>query len=131
MMIYEAALIEQSVIEKKFGQKIKFTEGGFMDDGIGTPDFWNLLEEEFNRPIVSVRPSGRDGLDEVLVLLAKGYLDGKTRVLDYQTQDELETVLIDIFRECTNDEYEVFWHYKSTCPDEVWKAVDEWVHDTW
>ena len=102
-----------------------------MDDGIGTPDFWNGIEVMLNRPIVSIRPSGRDGWDEVLVLLAKGYLEGEKRVLDYQTQDELETVLTDIFRECTNDEYEVFWHYRSTCPDEVWKAIDEWVHVTW
>lgn len=129
MRNYEVVIIDQNELYDRFGEKMEFTDGGFMDINNKT-DFWNELELMFNRPVVSIRP-GREGWNEVLVFLAKGYIDGNMCILDYEDEDDIESVLIDIFHECENDEYEVFEHYKATCSEEVWKKVDEWVHETW
>lgn len=129
MKKYDAVIIDQKELQERFGEKMKF-DNGFMAQRNKT-DFWNELELLLGQPIVSIRPSGREGWNEVLILLAKGSIEGDMRVLDYADESDIESVLIDIFQECENDEYEVFEYYKGTCPDEIWKNVTEWVHETW
>lgn len=133
MRYYEVAVIGQDELQRRFGEKMTFTENGFPDSSIHTKtDFYGELEKLLNRPIVSIRPSGRPGWDEILVLLAKGYIreDG-TSVLDYDNAEDIKTILLDIFQDNEVDEYEVFDNYAGTCSDEVWKEVDDWVHKIW
>ena len=130
MKKYNAIIIDQSELQENFGETMKF-HNGFMDEHENKTDFWNELEIMLNQPIVSIRPSGRESWNEIIVLCANGYIDGDYRVLDYSEAGELEDVLIDIFNEFSVDEYEVFCHYKSTCSEEVWKEIEEWVHETW
>lgn len=132
MKKYDAAIISMDYLQEKFGETMLFSNG-FYNENVTETDFWNELELILNQPIVSIRPSGRESWNEIIVLMAKGWIDkeDQRRVLDYSEQGELEDVLIDIFDEWSIDEYEVFEHFKSTCSKEVWDAVDEWVHTTW
>lgn len=130
MRKYDVVIIDQKEIEKRLGETVKFDENGFLCYK-NRVDFWSEFEALFNQPVVSIRPTGRKGWDEVFILLAKGYIKGNKCVLDYDNENDIETVLLDIFQECENDEYEVFKHYKGTCAKEVWKNVDTWVHETW
>lgn len=130
MRKYDVVIIDQKEIEQRFGEMVKFDENGFLSYK-NKIDFWNELEYLLCQPVVSIRPSGREGWDEVLILLAKGFTKGDKRVLDYDNESDIKTVLLDIFQECENDEYEVFEHYEGTCTKKVWKNVDTWVHETW
>lgn len=133
MRNYEVVIIGQNELQKRFGEKLIFTENGFLDSSIRTKtDFYGELEKLLNRPIVSIRPSGRPEWDEVLVLLAKGYIreDGVS-VLDYDNAEDIKTVLLDILQDNETDEYEVFDCYAGTCSDEVWREVNAWVHEIW
>ena len=87
------------------------------------------LEKYLKEPIVSVRPSGRDSWDEIIVLTANGYIDDDKIVLDYKTADEIIEVLSDIFMEADNDEYEVFEHYSATCSNQEWQKVNQYIHE--
>ena len=130
MMKYNAIVLDISDAEKIIGGKVDFQNGFFHNNKV---DWWGDLEEHFNIPIVSIRQSGRPSWDEIIILYANGYIDKDDNldVLDYQTAEELENVLHDIFIEAENDEYEVIENYKSTCTPEVWQEVLDWVHETY
>ena len=68
----------------------------------------------------------------IIVSLADGSIaaDDK-RLLDYNSESDLKSVLSDIFKEADNDEYEVFESYAPgpKCPGSVWDTIVEWVHE--
>ena len=84
-----------------------------------------------NKPIVSVRPSGRENWNEIIILCAKGYIADDKSVLYYEKFEDIISVLHDIFIEADNDEYEVFECYTSTCKTSVWSEVEKWVYETY
>lgn len=112
MKHYDAFILSGNEQINIFGKKLNFING-FVSEG--NLDWWNLLEEYVCQPIISVRSSGRENHDEIIVIAAKGWIrnDGK-RVLDYNTFEELTSVLKDIFLETENDEQEVFDFYISS-----------------
>lgn len=131
MKKYNARIINKDEIRKIFNMNRDFVfSNGFAAEN--RIDWWGILEKYLNEPVISVRPSGRTGWNEIIILTANGYIkpDGSC-VLDYKTKDELTTVLTDIFAEADNDEYEVFEQYLATCSDEVWNEVNKWVHETY
>lgn len=114
---------------KIFGKTLSFRDGFVNEPKL---DWWNILEEHFHRPIISVRQSGRESWDEIFVFMAQGWIstDG-IRILDYDNEHDLEKVLMDIFCEAENDEYEVFEQYKGNCSKKVWDNVAKWVHSVY
>ena len=130
MKKYNIIILSQKEIVEKYGKECKFRNGFLVYDPEW--DLLNKLEKDLNQPVVSVRPSGRESWREVLVITANGYIreDG-IHVLDYQTKEEIITILMDIFCEGETDEYTVFEWYAGTCPDEVWEEVRKWVYETY
>lgn len=130
MMKYNAIIIDIKDVEKIIHGEVKFENGFFHNNKV---DWWGNLEEHFNIPIVSIRPSGRDGWNEIIILYANGHIDKEKnlRVLNYDTYEELTNVLHDIFVEAENDEYEVITNYTSTCSQETWQMVLDWVYNVY
>lgn len=94
-------------------------------------DIWEKIQDHLDVPIVSIRPSGRNGWNEVIVLCANGYLrkDGENRipVLQYNTLEDYKTVLRDIFYEFDVDERMVIDNYKFDCPESMQADIKAWV----
>lgn len=128
MKKYEIVILDGIDQKKIFGKKLSF-RNGFVNEPI--IDYHNVLESYLCQPVVSVRQSGRDSCDEIIVVLAKGWIKNGKVVLDYDNAEDIKDVLTDIFTECENDEYEVFDFYESTCSKKVWASVKRWVHDTY
>lgn len=129
MKKYDVVVLDEYEQKELFGRELSFLNGFVQEPRL---DYEQRLANKFNRPVVSVRPSGRESWNEILVFLAKGYIDDDGMfVLDYKTADELETILADIFMEEENDEYEVFEFFKSTCDTQTWNQVKKWVHETY
>lgn len=121
--IYDAVILSDTEQMHLFGKKLSFRNGFIAEDRI---DWWAILEDYLQRPVVSVRPSGRESWNEIIVLCAKGFLKDSLTYLDYDNLDDYKTVLSDIFSEADNDEYEVFTYYRG-CYPKIWKQVEEWV----
>lgn len=128
MMQYDLVIMQQREVEKVLGERIEFLDGFVRNQKV---DWWGELEKYLGKIIVSVRPSGRPGWDEVLIVCAKGTIKNNKHILDYPTVEEIKDVLHDIFCEAENDEYEVFESYSATCPKMEWKKVEEWVKETY
>lgn len=106
MKNYDVTIISNEEFAKITGQQPDFKDGFIVNDC----DWWGALEKHLNRPIISVRPSGRESWHEVLILTTNG------RVLQNGTSIKgnikyVKRVLSDIFMEAENDEYEVFHNY--------------------
>jgi hypothetical protein len=127
-MKYNAVVMSNETAEKIIGGKVEFSNGFFSNQRV---DWWGALEKHIGLPVVSVRPSGRESWNEIIILCANGTVGDEFDTLDYQTAEELENILHDIFTEADNDEYEVFEQYRATCSDEVWKEVTDWVHEVY
>lgn len=130
MVKYETFVLGRQDQKRLFGHLLNVTNGFVSEPDI---DWWNILEYHLCKPVVSVRPSGRPGWNEILVLTADGFIDEKNEktVLDYKTFEELITVLANIFVEIDTNEKEVLSHYTATCSKEVWKSVEEWVSENY
>lgn len=126
MKHYEVFIMSREDQKNVLGTELTFQNGFVSNEQL---DWWGKLEDYCGQPVVSVRPSGRDGWHEIIILLAKGWIksDGKV-VLDYDTAEAIENVLSDIFAEAENDEYEVFDSYEAVCTKKEWESVKEWVH---
>lgn len=133
MMKYKCYIISLNEVGKIIGCPMKF-KNGFVDENceeMRRIDYFNLLQEAIGRPIVSIRPSGRERWDEILVLCAKGkVLEGGECILDYKKEEELKRVLTDIFAEHSEDQYDVFDFYSATCRKKTWESVTHWVYET-
>ena len=130
MVKYETFTLGRQDQKRLFGHLLNVTNGFVSEPDI---DWWSILEYHLCKPVVSVRPSGRPGWNEILVLTADGFIDEshKKVVLDYKTFEELITVLANIFVEIDTDEKEVLSHYTATCSKKVWKSVEEWVSENY
>ena len=109
-------------------KNIAFRNGFVIDSNC---DIWEKIQDHLDVPIVSIRPSGRNGWNEVIVLCANGYLrkDGENRipVLQYNTLEDYKTVLRDIFYEFDVDERMVIDNYKFDCPESMQADIKAWV----
>lgn len=130
MFKYETFVLGRQDQKKLFGHLLNVVNGFVSEPDI---DWWKILEYHLCKPVVSVRPSGRPGWSEILVLTADGFIDEKNEkvVLDYKTFEELIIVLANIFVETDTDEKEVLSCYTATCNEEVWKSVKEWVSENY
>lgn len=126
MKHYEVLIMSKEDQKNVLGTELTFRDGFVSNKQL---DWWRKIEDYCGQPVVSVRPSGRDGWHEIIILLAKGWIksDGKV-VLDYGSAEAIENVLSDIFAEAENDEYEVFDSYEALCSKKEWESVKEWVH---
>lgn len=124
-MQYTTKTISKDEQIKLFGRPLRFSYE-FVDEQ--RIDWWNILDRHFGQPVVMVRPAG----NQIIVSLADGSIaaDDK-RLLDYNSESDLKSVLSDIFKEADNDEYEVFESYAPgpKCPGSVWDTIVEWVHE--
>ena len=124
-MQYTTKTISKDEQIKLFGRPLRFSYE-FVDEQ--RIDWWNILDRHFGQPVVMVRPAG----DQIIVSLADGSIaaDDK-RLLDYNSESDLKSVLSDIFKEADNDEYEVFESYAPgpKCSGSVWDTIVEWVHE--
>lgn len=124
-MQYTTKTISKDEQIKLFGRPLRFSHE-FVDEQ--RIDWWNILDRHFGQPVVMVRPAG----DQIIVSLADGSIaaDDK-RLLDYNSESDLKSVLSDIFKEADNDEYEVFESYAPgpKCSGSVWDTIVEWVHE--
>lgn len=124
-MQYTTKTISKDEQIKLFGRPLRFSYE-FVDEQ--RIDWWNILDRHFEQPVVMVRPAG----NQIIVSLADGSIaaDDK-RLLDYNSESDLKSVLSDIFKEADNDEYEVFESYAPgpKCPGSVWDTIVEWVHE--
>ena len=124
-MQYTTKTISKDEQIKLFGRPLRFSHE-FVDEQ--RIDWWNILDRHLGQPVVMVRPAG----DQIIVSLADGSIaaDDK-RLLDYNSESDLKSVLSDIFKEADNDEYEVFESYAPgpKCPGSVWDTIVEWVHE--
>lgn len=126
MKKYDTFILSKDEQKRLFGKVLEFNNGFVSEPRI---DWWNILEDYLCQPVVSVRPSGRESWNEIIVMCAKGFIKNSIAYLDYNTLDDFQTVLTDIFNESENDEYEVFESYKGTCSKKLWKQVEAWVHE--
>lgn len=124
-MQYTTKTISKDEQIKLFGRPLRFSYE-FVDEQ--RIDWWNILDRHFEQPVVMVRPAG----NQIIVSLADGSIaaDDK-RLLDYNSESDLKSVLSDIFKEADNDEYEVFESYAPgpKCSGSVWDTIVEWVHE--
>jgi hypothetical protein len=124
-MQYTTKTISKDEQIKLFGRPLRFSYE-FVDEQ--RIDWWNILDRHFGQPVVMVRPAG----NQIIVSLADGSIaaDDK-RLLDYNSESDLKSVLSDIFKEADNDEYEVFESYAPgpKCSGSVWDTIVEWVHE--
>lgn len=128
MKNYDVTIISNEEFGKITGQQPDFKDGFIVND---CGDWWGALEKHLNRPVISVRPSGRESWHEVLILTTDG------RVLQNGTSIKgnikyVERVLADIFMEAENDEYEVFHNY--VFPDlsvNELAELKEWLHENY
>lgn len=124
-MQYTTKNISKDEQIKLFGRPLRFSYE-FVDEQ--RIDWWNILDRHFGQPVVMVRPAG----NQIIVSLADGSIaaDDK-RLLDYNSESDLKSVLSDIFKEADNDEYEVFESYAPgpKCSGSVWDTIVEWVHE--
>lgn len=127
MKRYEALILNKDEQMRIFGKCLEFNHDGYVDEP--RLDWWGILEEHFNKPVVSVKRFGAESRNEIIVLMAEGHTyKGNQHVLYYGSAEKIESVLKDIFAEAENDEYEVFEHYTAACSKEEWESVKEWVH---
>ena len=125
MKKYDTVILSKDEQKKLFGKELEFNNGFVSEPRI---DWWNILEDYLCQPVVSVRPSGRESWNEIIVMCAKGFIKNSIAYLNYNTLEDFQTVLTDIFNEAENDEYEVFESYNGTCSKKLWKQVEDWVH---
>ena len=124
-MQYTTKTISKDEQIKLFGRPLRFSYE-FVDEQ--RIDWWNILDRHFGQPVVMVRPAG----NQIIVSLADGSIAADyKRLLDYNSESDLKSVLSDIFKEADNDEYEVFESYAPgpKCPGSVWDTIVEWVHE--
>lgn len=130
MKHYDAIILNKDDQIRIFGKCLEFNHDGFVDEP--RLDWWGILEEDLEKPVVSVKRFGAESWNEIIVLVAQGWIrEDKQRVLNYGTAAKIESVLKDIFTEAENDEYEVFEYYTAACSKEEWDRVVKWVHDTY
>ena len=97
MQKYNVAIMSEKEFIEITGDYPEFTnsymENGFM---VNSCDWLNLLEDYLKKPIVSIRPSGRDSWNEILIIFADGYIKDNKRYIagDYDTCKE---TMVDIF----------------------------------
>lgn len=109
------------------GQQPDFKDGFIANDC----DWWGALEKYLNKPVISIRPSGRESWHEVLILTT----DGEVLQTDTAIKGNIEyvkRVLSDIFMEIEDDEYEVFHDY--VFPDlsaEELAELKEWLYENY
>lgn len=124
---YMAYVMSYEEFKEVVGENPSFSEDGFLSN---TTDWWGDLEKYLDVPVVSVRPSGRTCWNEVIILTAAGKV-GKKNAINGDLAI-CKDIMIDIFREADNDQYEVFDQYKF--PDlkkEDRKKLRNWVHKTY
>lgn len=128
MKKYTALILNEEDQKSIIGKRLTFSDGFVNGPKV---DWWNTLQTYYNMPLVSVRPSGRESWNEIICIFAKGWIQNNKVVLDYSDESEIKDVLMDIFQEADNDEYEVFDYYMASCSSEVWEHVTDWVHTVW
>lgn len=130
MKHYDAIILNKDDQIRIFGKCLEFNHDGFVDEP--RLDWWGILEEHFNKPVVSVKRFGAESWNEIIVLMAEGHVyKGNRHVLYYGSAEKIESVLRDIFTEAENDEYEVFENYTAVCSKEEWDRVVKWIHETY
>lgn len=127
MKNYDVTIISNDEFAKITGQQPDFKDGFIVNDC----DWWGALEKYLNKPVISIRPSGRESWHEVLILTTDGgVLQNGTGIkgnIEY-----VKRVLSDIFMEAENDEYEVFCNY--VFPDlsaEELAELKEWLYENY
>lgn len=127
MKNYDVTIMSNEEFAKITGQQPVFKDGFIANDC----DWWGALEKYLNRPVISIRPSGRECWREVLILTT----DGEVLQTDTAIKGNIkyvERVLSDIFMEAENDEYEVFCNY--VFPDlsaEELVELKEWLYENY
>lgn len=127
MKNYDVTIMSNDEFGKITGQQPDFKDGFIANDC----DWWGALEKCLNRPVISVRPSGRESWHEVLILTT----DGEVLQTDTAIKGNIEyvkRVLSDIFMEIEDDEYEVFHDY--VFPDlsaNELEKLKEWLYENY
>lgn len=130
MKHYDAIILNKDDQIRIFEKCLEFNNDGFVDEP--RLDWWGILEEHFNKPVVSVKRFGAESWNEIIVLMAEGHVyKGNRHVLYYGSAEKIESVLRDIFTEAENDEHEVFENYTAVCSKEEWDRVVKWIHETY
>ena len=130
MKRYEALILNKDEQMRIFGKCLEFNHDGFVDEP--RLKWWKTLEENFNKPVVSVKRFGAESWNEIIILMAEGHVyKGNRHVLYYVSAEKIESVLKDIFTEVNVDEYTVFENYTAICSKEEWNRVVKWVHETY
>ena len=128
MRKYNVFVIDNKEIEKLCGEKLELSDGGFYSNTCKGPDYWSEIEAHVGMPIVSIRPSGREGWDEFLVVCADGYIkDGVPHISG--NYEYIKSCLYDIFMEAENDECEVFDNYKFSTSIKDYENLIDWMID--
>lgn len=127
MKNYDVTIMSNDEFGKITGQQPDFKDGFIANDC----DWWGALEKYLNKPVISIRPSGRESWHEVLILTT----DGEVLQTDTAIKGNIEyvkRVLSDIFMEIEDDEYEVFHDY--VFPDlsaEELAELKEWLYENY
>lgn len=122
---YSAFVLSEEEFQKITGEKPKFTDFGFVSN---QNDWWNDLEKYLQKPIISVRPSGRPGWTQVIVLTAEGTVGEKIALKGHL--EYIMCALHDIFAEMENDELEVLEYYEfPDLTDTERQDLKEWIDD--
>jgi len=125
---YNAYIIPGYMMNRICGSDFQM-ENGFMPHR--GPDVWSSLEKSIGLPIVSIRPSGREGWNEYIVLCAEGRIDEDTgKRIIRGNFDYVVGFLRDVFHEFSNDECEIFESYgfDMLLPDDA-KRLEEWMQE--
>ena len=125
---YGAIILPQYEVKKICGEEISFTIKGFISK-TNAPDYWNILENHFQVPIVSIRPSGRDSWKEVIILYANGYITKDKKLCIVGDYDYIVKSMCQIFAEMENDELEVLSNYKFKASTKDLIKVNKWIKD--
>lgn len=127
MKNFNVDIIEEKVFEKAVGEKPVFNIEGFL---INKCDWLQKLEKHLGKVIVSVRPSGRPGWKELVVITAPGYVDAKTqRHKILASLEESRDILEALFMEFEEDEYCVFECYDfPVLTNEEFNILSTWVY---
>lgn len=127
MKNYDVTIMSNDEFGKITGQQPDFKDGFIANDC----DWWGALEKYLNKPVISIRPSGRESWHEILILTT----DGEVLQTDTAIKGNIEyvkRVLSDIFMEIEDDEYEVFHDY--VFPDlsaEELAELKEWLYENY
>lgn len=123
---YGCIILPQYEVKKICGREISFTDNGFVSY-VNAPDYWNLLENHFQVPIVSIRPSGRGSWNEVIILYANGYMTKEKKLCIVGDYDYIIKSLGQIFSEMGNDELEVLSAYTFKSSKKDLKKINKWI----